>query len=162
VKGWRHRIVFTAAVILVSLPGCAHLVVLNDPLTASEHNDLGVAYESRHQLELAEREYRKALRLDPGLTRARVNLGNVAGARGHWSVAERCFRTALRRDPNDRDAMNNLAVALVRQRKRLDEAEAWAARAAQPGIGPDSLYRATLDEVRRAKAERDSGPGRPH
>ena len=35
------------------LAGCAHLVVLHDPLTASEHNDLGVVYESSGQHALA-------------------------------------------------------------------------------------------------------------
>lgn len=130
-----------------ALSGCAHLVLLHDPLTASEHNDLGVAYESSGQLDLAAREYRKALRLDSHEARARVNLGNVEGANGRWGSAETCYRRALRDSPADYDAMNNLAVALLRRGRRLDEARALAERAVAAGTARDSVYRATLAEV---------------
>ena len=43
--------------------------------------------------------------------------------------------------------MNNLAVALLRQRRRLDEAHALAERAVAAGGERDSIYRATLAEV---------------
>lgn len=140
-----------AAATLAALAGCAHLVVLHDPLTAAEHNDLGVAYESRQQLALATREYRSALRQDRHFATARVNLGNVAAREGRWKRAERCYRLALRDRPADPDAMNNLAMALVRQGQRLAEAESLASRAVRASES-DSSYRATLDEVRRAAA----------
>lgn len=136
------------------LAGCAHLVVLHDPLTASEHNDLGVAYESSGQLDLAAREYRKALRLDSHQARARVNLGNVEAATGRWASAEECYRRALSDSSTDYDAMNNLAVALLRQGRRLEEARALAGRAVAAGGERDSVYRATLAEV-EASAQRN-------
>jgi hypothetical protein len=43
--------------------------------------------------------------------------------------------------------MNNLAVALLRQGRRLDEARVFAERAVAAGGGRDSVYRATLAEV---------------
>jgi Flp pilus assembly protein TadD len=134
--------------VVIALTGCAHLVVLHDPLTASEHNDLGVAYESSGQPDLAAREYRRALRLDSHQARARVNLGNIEAARGRWRSAERCYRRALRDSSTDYDAMNNLAVALLRQGRRLDEARALAERAVAAGGERDSVYRATLAEVK--------------
>src|SRR5512141_346456 len=106
----------------VSLASCAHLVVLHDPLTASEHNDLGVAYESTGQLDLAASEYRRALRLAPHRAQTSVNLGNVEAARGRWRNAEKCYRRALADSATDADAMNNLAITLLRQDRRLDEA----------------------------------------
>ena len=136
------------------LAGCAHLVVLHDPLAASEHNDLGVAYESSGQLDLAAREYRKALRLDSHQARARVNLGNVEAATGRWASAEECYRRALSDSSTDYDAMNNLAVALLRQGRRLEEARALAGRAVAAGGERDSVYRATLAEV-EASAQRN-------
>ena len=139
--------VATAAVF--ALTGCAHLVVLRDPLTASEHNDLGVAYESSGQTTLAAKEYHKSLRLDPHQSRAWVNLGNVQAAEGRWRVAEKSYRRALRDSSTDADAMNNLAVALLRQGGRRDEARALAERAVATGGERDSVYRATLTEVNR-------------
>ena len=130
------------------LAGCAHLVVLHDPLTASEHNDLGVVYESSGQHALAGREYRKALRLDPHDTRARVNLGNIEAANEHWRSAEKRYRRALRDSSTNYDAMNNLAIALLRQRRRLDEALTLAERASAAGGERESVYQATVAEVR--------------
>ena len=144
----------TAALLVAALVGCSRIVVLNDPLTAAEHNDLGVAYESTGKPDLARREYRAALRLDPRLTRARVNLGNLEAEARRCGPAEDCYRRALRDSPADADALNNLAVALVRQRKSLAEAESLAIKAVAADGERDSLYRATLADVRAAKAGR--------
>jgi Flp pilus assembly protein TadD len=133
--------------VVAALAGCAHLVLLHDPLTASEHNDLGVAYESSGQRDLAAGEYRKALRIDPHQARARVNLGNIEAANGRWGRAEKGYRRALSDSSTDYDAMNNLAVALLRQGRRLDEARALAERSVAMGGERDSIYRATLAEV---------------
>ena len=133
-----------------ALASCAHLVVLHDPLTASEHNDLGVTYEATGKPELAAREYRKALKLDSHNARARVNLGNIEAAAGRWKSAEKSYRRALRDAPADGDAMNNLAVALLRQRRNLDEARTLAERAVALGGERDSVYRATLAEIQAA------------
>ena len=132
---------------VTALMGCAHLVVLHDPLTASEHNDLGVAYESSGQLDLAAREYRKALRLDSHQARTRVNLGNIEAKNAQWRRAEKLYRQALCDSSTDYDAMNNLAVVLLRQGSNRVEARAWAERAVAAGGGQDSIYRATLAEV---------------
>ena len=137
-----------AIALLPALAGCSHLVILHDPLSAGEHNDLGVAYEAGGKLDLAAREYRRSLKLDPRRSRTRVNLGNVQAARGDWPAAEKSYRRALADSSTNADAMNNLAVALLRQRRRLDEARTLAERAVAAGGERDSLYRATLAEVR--------------
>lgn len=137
--------------IALPLVGCAHLVVLHDPLTANEHNDLGVAYETRGELGLAKKEYRKALRLDSHDSRARVNLGNVNAADNDWRSAEKHYRRALSDSSTNYDAMNNLAVALLRQGRGLDEATKWAESAAAGRTSRDSVYRVTLSEVRAAR-----------
>jgi Flp pilus assembly protein TadD len=143
----RPVVIALTLAVVTALSGCAHLVVLHDPLTASEHNDLGVAYETSGQLDLAAKEYQKALRLDPHQARARVNLGNVEAANGRWGSAEKCYRRALSDSSTDYDAMNNLAVALLRQGRRLDEARALAEGAVASGGERESDYRATLAEV---------------
>lgn len=138
-----------ALVAMFVLEGCSHLVVLRDPLTASEHNDLGVVYESAGQIALAAKEYRKSLRLDPHQGRVWVNRGNVEAREGQWGAAEKSYRRALRESPSDGDAMNNLAVTLLRQGRNRDEALGLAERAVATGGARDSVYRATLAEVSR-------------
>ena len=131
--------------------GCAHLVLLHDPLTANEHNALGVVYESGEALDLAAKEYRKALRLDSGLTLARVNLGNIEAANGRWSRAEHHYRLALSDSATNYDAMSNLAFALLKQGRRLDEARALAERAVASSTERDSVYRTTLEKLKSAE-----------
>jgi len=132
------------------IAGCAHFVILHDPLSAAEHNDLGVAYEQRGELDLARSQYQAALHQDPAMVRARVNLGNVEAARGEWAKAEHCYRRALTDSADDADALNNLAVALLKQSKKSAEARALAERAVAIGGERDSIYRATLEEARAA------------
>jgi len=144
------RIALTFAAV-IALDGCAHFVVLHDPLTASEHNDLGVAYETSGKTRLAAKEYRRSVRLDPEGIRAWVNLGNVEAAEGRWDAAATSYRHALRISPIDADAMNNLAVALLRLGRDWDEARLMAGRAVAAGGERDSVYRATLEEVNRGR-----------
>lgn len=144
--GWR---IATLALAAAAVAGCSHFIVLNDALSASEHSDLGVAYEASGRLDLAAHEYRRALRLDPLDSRTRVNLGNVQAARGQWRPAEKSFRRALQDSSTNYDAMNNLATALLR-RGRPAEALPLAERAAAAGGERDSVYRATLAEIRAA------------
>ena len=159
-RSWRRSGLFVLLLALVTSPGltsCAHLVILHDPLTASEHGDLGVAYESGGQLDLAAKEYRRALKLDPAQSRTRVNLGNVQVAQGQWQAAEKSYRRALRDSATNADAMNNLAVALVRQGRHWDEARALAEAAIATGES-DSTYRATLAEVNASAHEHGMTP----
>jgi len=107
-----------------------------------------VVYESSGQLDLAAKEYRKAVRLDPHQAIARVNLANIGAATGRWASAEKCTRLALTDSTTDCDAMNDLAVALLRQGRRLEEACALAESAVAAGGERDSIYRATTAEVR--------------
>jgi outer membrane protein OmpA-like peptidoglycan-associated protein len=41
------------ALLLTLLCSCSHIVILHDPLTAEEHNDLGVTYEQKGELDAA-------------------------------------------------------------------------------------------------------------
>ena len=103
---------------------CSRIVILNDALSAEEHNDLGVVYEREGKTDLAEREYRRALKRDSRLVRARVNLGNLEAGAGRWKQAEGQYRRALEVEPSDPDALNNLAHVLLASGGNLEEAEA--------------------------------------
>ena len=149
----RAAVLGAALACALATAACSRIVVLHDPLTAPEHNDLGVAYEAQGRLDLAAREYRRALKRDPRFGRARLNLGNVEAAAGRWARAEREYRRAMVDLPADPDPPNNLAVALLRRGRALDEAETLALKAVDLAAGRDSLYRATLAEVRAARSK---------
>ena len=148
-----RNVLLAALATLFLSAGCSRIVILNDPLSAAEHNDLGVAYERQGLHTLAAEEYRRAIHKEPTYARARVNLGNLEAAEGRWKDAERTYREALRHAPNDVDALNNLAVALLRQGK-LDAAEGLARRAVTAAGHSNPIPMATLQEVREAKAKR--------
>ncbi len=143
-----------AGIVLLCLAGCSRFVILHDPLSASEHNDLGVAYEATGELALAKREYLRALRKEPGHATARVNLANVEWRSGDLRGAERHYRGVLRSIPDHADACNNLAALLVARGGGLEEAEALARRALEASTEGVPLYWETLGEVleRRGKA----------
>ncbi len=137
------------ALVLATLPpaGCSRIpriIVLEDPLSAGEHLDLGVAYERKGELDLAAREYERALRKDARLVRARVNLGNVRLAQKKYDDARREYLRALEVSPGDLDAGNNLAWVAILSGEGIDAAlrrleSALAAAPSRPPAVLDTL-----------------------
>ena len=100
------------------------IIVLEDPLTAEEHLELGVAYERSAEYDLAIREYERALRKDGESFQARVNLGNVRLAKQEYGKAREEYREALAIRPGDPEATNNLAWAAILSGEEREEAAA--------------------------------------
>ena len=118
-------VLFALAPAAFSAAGCSRLpriIVLEDPLSAGEHLDLGVAYERKGELDLAAREYERALRKDAGLVQARINLGNVRLAQKKYAEARREYLRALELRPGDLDAENNLAWAAILSGEGIESA----------------------------------------
>jgi tetratricopeptide (TPR) repeat protein len=89
------------------------IIVLEDPLSADEHVALGVAYEKKGGLDLAAREYGRALKKDPSSYLARFNLGNVHLAEKRFDAAREEYLKALEIRPGDPEAVNNLSWAAI-------------------------------------------------
>ncbi|HBX43384.1 MAG TPA: hypothetical protein DEH27_06135 [Deltaproteobacteria bacterium] len=107
--------------------GCGRMpriIVLEDPLTAGEHLELGVAYERSGEYDLAIREYERALRKDGKSFQARVNLGNVRLAKREYGKAREEYREALGIRPGNPEATNNLAWAAILSGEEREEAAA--------------------------------------
>ncbi len=100
--------------VLLLLWSCSmpRIVVLEDPLSASEHNELGVIYERGGDPVLARQEYLKAAKKDASWPVPLFNLGNLAYARGDPDRAAHFYRRCLALDGTDADVMNNLAHVL--------------------------------------------------
>ncbi|MFZ5995398.1 MAG: tetratricopeptide repeat protein [Thermodesulfobacteriota bacterium] len=108
------------------LPG---IVVLHDPLTAEEHNNLGVSYEARGEYNLAEREYKEALKIRKDLFCAQFNLGNLYLKMGREKEAEDAYNKAIVLDPAQPDVYNNLAHLYLQGGRHPDEAQKMAEKA---------------------------------
>jgi Tfp pilus assembly protein PilF len=113
-------------IVSLFLSSCAipQVYVIEDPLTASQHNDLGYIYESQEKYVLAEKEYRAAIQKEKNWSAPYFNLGNIYFKMRDMPKAEEYYREAIGRDPANSDAMNNLAYVLCEQ-GRYEEAKKW-------------------------------------
>jgi len=103
-------------IILFFSGGCASLegsLFMKDPLTAEEHNNLGVIYEREGKYDLAIREYKRAISSDETLVTPIVNLGNVYFKEGEYTKAEKYYKKALNIDEINVEAANNLASLYI-------------------------------------------------
>lgn len=148
-----HRII-PVLLCIILLAGCAlpRVGIYKDPLTAQEHLDLGLAYEQKGELELAQREYADAARELPV---GDLYLGNLLFTQGKLNEAEGFYRKALRRMPDDATVRNNLAWLLLQRRSDLTEAERLASEAVSlANADQRPAFEDTLSRIREALAEK--------
>ncbi len=94
----------------------------DDRARAYEHYLEGCRYdENERTFDEAERAYKQALELDPTLSNALTNLGNLEYRRGELDAAEAYYRKALGCDPEQPEALYNLGFVHF-ERDALDEA----------------------------------------
>jgi spermidine synthase len=87
------------------------------PETAGAHNDLGIAYASKGQIDPAIAEFREALRLDPDSAQTHWHLGAALADRGALDEAVEHLSRSVQLDPANADARNDLAALLADPRK---------------------------------------------
>ncbi len=130
------------------------IIIMDDPLSAEQHNDLGVIYEKKGEHELARKEYASAIKKNSEWMTPYFNMGNLYYQSGDYSKAETYYTKALKRSPDNPDVMNNLANALLMQGKG-DEAMSMVEKAIR--IAPKEEYRDTqrkiVEEMSKAKKQ---------
>ncbi len=89
------------------------IVIFDDPLTAQQHNDLGVVYEEKGDLNLAAKEYEKAVRKNRDWVIPYLNLGHLYYRQGKLDQAERILREGIRIKGDHPDLLNNLAWVMM-------------------------------------------------
>jgi len=106
---------FILALIIFVVAGCAmpKIVVIDDPLTAQQHNDLGVAYEEKGDFTLAGKEYEKAIKKNRDWVIPYLNLGHLYYRQDKLDQAERALREGLRVKGDHPDLLNNIAWVLM-------------------------------------------------
>ncbi len=131
----------------------------DDRARAYEHYLEGCRYdENERTYAEAERAYKKALSLDPTLSNALTNLGNLEYRRGDSEKAERYYRSALECDPEQPEALYNLGF-LCFERDEIDEAVELFGQA----LESDPSFADAHFNLAMALEERgDSAGARPH
>lgn len=110
------------------------------PNSARAHQAMAENYFVLRRMEDAEKEYKEALRLRPGLPEAHLALGEVYAGAFQWPKAEEQFRIQAKLQPGNAEAAYRLGQALLEQGK-VPEARAELARANRlmPEM-PETLY----------------------
>ncbi len=142
----------------IGLIGCGTLpkvVVLNDPLSAKEHLQLGLSYEAKGEWNLAISEYQAALEKGESPSTIQGYLGNVYYGKKNYPKAEKSYRKALQLDPGNAPVLNNLAALYLNEGKELIEAERLVQRAIEVDPTRKSYYLDTLGEIYLARREYD-------
>ncbi|MDM7273016.1 tetratricopeptide repeat protein [Sulfurihydrogenibium azorense] len=119
------------------------IVVYDDPLSASEHNDLGVIYEKKGKFDLAEKEYKKAISNDKNWYLPYFNLGNLYYKMGQKEKAVEYYLKSLEKERNP-DTLNNLAYVLY-ELGRYEEAKKYIEEALS--IKKDPNYEDTYKKI---------------
>lgn len=103
---------------MLSACSMPRVIVLNDPLDARQHNDLGASYDQRQEYDLALREYQRAAALDKKWALPYFNQGNVYVKQARWTDAIEAYETALLITPNSAWILNNLAWVQIEHGER--------------------------------------------
>jgi tetratricopeptide (TPR) repeat protein len=118
----RHQQRFTAfgreALIIAAiifLSGCSlpRIIILHDPLSAGEHDNLGHIYESQGKFDLALEQYREALKQDKKHVPSLLLMGELLYRMKDYAGAESALVKAVGLDPKNGDACNNLAWVYI-------------------------------------------------
>lgn len=103
--------------------------------TAVEWNKLGIANHHMFNLREAQRDYEKALKIDPKYPEALNNLGAVYYGLKDYHNAERAYKKALKLRPKAAMFYSNLGTAYLAQGKNKKGAEAYrTALALDPNV----------------------------
>ncbi|WP_435550004.1 tetratricopeptide repeat protein [Desulfobacterium sp. N47] len=125
--------------------GLSEIKLLDDPLTAQEHLDLGLSYEKINEVDPAIKQYEMAAK---SLPVAYLYLGNVYFKKNNFDEAVNNYKEAIRKDPQNSDAYNNLAWLYYTKKENLEEAEKLVLKAMTINPSKENIYLDTLDKIR--------------
>ena len=85
-------------------------LLMENDASAEVHNNLGLLYQDRGQMDDAVREFQRAIAIDPSYVKPHNNLGVVHLRLNRPEPAAAEFRVALGAEPRNVEAMVNLAL----------------------------------------------------
>ncbi len=141
--------ILCALLLFISCASFPRVIVLEDPLTPSEHLNLGVAYEKSGELDSAIKEYELAVKK---IHVAYLYLGNAYFQKNELDKAEKYYKQAIKKDTHNADACNNLAWLYYTKGENLDEAEKLVLKALSLNPSKSDIYTDTLEKIRERKS----------
>lgn len=145
----RTRTAISCILVLILLSSCSlpRIIILNDPLSVEEHNNLGGIYESQQKYELAAEQYHAALKKDPKSVSSLLLLGDLSFRMKNYSVAETAYKKAIKLQPGNGDIYNDLCWVYLEQHTASDMAEALVAKALTASPEHRAYYLDTMGVV---------------
>ncbi len=130
-SAFRTPFILFAAVMIAFLCGCSlpRIIILNDPLSAAEHDKLGRIYESQGKLDLAAQQYQAAIKQDPKSVSSYLLLGDLSYRTKNYPEAESAYQKAIKLQPENGDIYNNLCWVYLEQNGSMEKAEALIKKA---------------------------------
>jgi len=147
----RSRLLVILVIFVLVACSMPKIVVIDDPLTAQQHNDLGVAYEEKGDFALAGKEYEKAIKKNRDWVIPYLNLGHLYYRQDKLDQAERVLREGLRVKGDHPDLLNNLAWVLM-EKGQYEQATALIDKAITKEDKEE--YRDTRREIIERKKEK--------
>jgi len=100
-------------------------LLVDDPRNAALLNKTGVAYQALGESALADRYYRRALRVNRNLPNALNNIGTLEYAARRYGKAIKYYRKAIENDGRSAPALSNLGYAYTGNRQYAKALEAF-------------------------------------
>jgi tetratricopeptide (TPR) repeat protein len=94
-------------------------------LTATLINKIGIGYHQMLELDMARKQYERAIKADPKYAEAINNLGTVYYAKKNFRRAISQYKKALKLNPESASIYSNLGTAHFARKKYKDAAEAY-------------------------------------
>lgn len=93
--------------------------------TAILQNKIGIAYHQMLSLDLARKQYEKAMKLSPNYSEAINNLGTIYYAKKSYRRAVNLYKRALTANPNSASIYSNLGTAYFARKKYQQALETY-------------------------------------
>ncbi|MGE5751291.1 MAG: tetratricopeptide repeat protein [Nitrospirota bacterium] len=109
---------------ILFIHGCSlpKIIILHDPLSPEEHNNLGRIYESQQQFDQAMQQYHAALKKDQNFVPSLLLLGDLSYRLKKYAEAESAYKKAIKLQPENGDIYNNLCWVYIDQKINMETA----------------------------------------
>jgi len=133
----------------ILIHGCSlpKIIILHDPLTPEEHNNLGRIYESQQQFDQAMQQYQAALKKDSNFVPSLLLFGDLSYRLKKYAEAESAYKKAIKLQPGNGDIYNNLCWVYIDQQINMDIAADLVQKAMALTPAHRSYYLDTLGVI---------------